>query len=381
VTIVVVGAGVVGCAIAYELASRGARVRVLDERGIGLGATQASAGMLAPYTEGHIAALRTLGVESLARYPRFVERARADAGLSIEYERTGSIHVAADAAEHAQLCATAAALRAEGVAHTLLSPADAIAFEPHLRKDLAAALHIHDHGYVAPAALTRALAEAARRKGAVFQTTAVTAIAGGSAPRLDTASGCVEADAIVVSAGSWSARFAGVGVQKATGAGEAATSHPYTGSSASAVKPIRGQLVQLRLDARPAARVVWGSGCYLVPWRDGTVLAGATVEDVGFDETATASGVMHLLQESTRLLPILREAVFEDVRVGLRPMTADELPAIGPSSTMRQVFYATGHYRNGVLLAPLTAALTADLVLDGREGPELPLVRPRRLGL
>ena len=145
-TIVVVGAGVVGCAVAYELASRGARVRVLDQRGVGLGATQASAGMLAPYTEGHIAALRTLGIESLARYPRFVERVRVDSGMPVEYDRTGSVHVAVGAAEHAQLCATAAALRAEGVAHTLLGPADALAFEPHLRNDLAAALHIHDHG-------------------------------------------------------------------------------------------------------------------------------------------------------------------------------------------------------------------------------------------
>jgi glycine oxidase len=380
VKIVVVGAGVVGCAIAYELTLRGARVRVLDERGVGLGATQASAGMLAPYTEGHIAGLRRLGIQSLGRYERFVERVRADSGHSIEYERTGSVHVAVTVAEQAQLCATATALRGEGVAHTVLEAQDVLALEPQLRADVAGALHIHDHGYVAPAALTRALAEAATRHGAVFQPTRVNSIEGGATPSVDTDRGRLEGDAIIVSAGSWSG-FLSRHAAAESPTDEDAARATRMPNSRSAVKPIRGQLLQLRLEARPASHILWGSGCYLVPRQDGTVLAGATVEDVGFAETATASGVMHLLRESTRLLPILRHAAFDEVRVGLRPMTADELPAIGPSSTMRQVFYATGHYRNGVLLAPLTAALAADLVLDGRAGPELSLVRPDRLGL
>jgi glycine/D-amino acid oxidase-like deaminating enzyme len=115
--------------------------------------------------------------------------------------------------------------------------------------------------------------------------------------------------------------------------------------------------------------------------RDGVVLAGATVEDAGFDESATSEGVQQLLQASMRLMPSLSEAMFEEVRVGLRPMTPDELPAIGASSTMPHVFYATGHYRNGVLLAPLTARLVADLVLDGRADEDLVALRPERLGL
>jgi glycine/D-amino acid oxidase-like deaminating enzyme len=147
------------------------------------------------------------------------------------------------------------------------------------------------------------------------------------------------------------------------------------------VKPIRGQLVQLKAATRAASRVIWGSQCYMVPWLDGSVLIGATVEDAGFDEASTAAGVAALLAAGMRVLPALGTAAFEAVRVGLRPMTADELPAIGRSSTMRNVFYATGHYRNGVLLAPLTALLIADLVMDGRERPELALVRPGRIGL
>jgi glycine/D-amino acid oxidase-like deaminating enzyme len=127
--------------------------------------------------------------------------------------------------------------------------------------------------------------------------------------------------------------------------------------------------------------VIWGEHCYLVPWEDGSVLVGATSEDVGFDERATTAGVGMLLDRGTELLPELTAAFFDDVRVGLRPATPDELPIIGPSSTMRGVFYATGHYRNGVLLAPLTALAIADLVLEGRERPELVLVHPARFGL
>jgi thiazole synthase len=126
---------------------------------------------------------------------------------------------------------------------------------------------------------------------------------------------------------------------------------------------------------------VWSDDCYVVPWRDGTVLVGATIENVGFAEHTTADGVQRLLNAAAELMPLLREARFEDARAGLRPKTPDELPVIGRSSTMPHVFYAAGHYRNGVLLAPLTAALVADLVLEGRERPELALVRPDRFGL
>jgi glycine/D-amino acid oxidase-like deaminating enzyme len=168
---------------------------------------------------------------------------------------------------------------------------------------------------------------------------------------------------VIVAAGSWS------------------TSLDAVRAVPEAVKPIRGQLLQLRLPDRCAERVVWGSDCYLVARRDGSVLAGATVEDVGFDERATSSGVQQLLHGALALMPALGGAAFEEVRVGLRPKTRDELPAVGASSTMPHVFYATGHYRNGVLLAPLTARLVADLVLEGKADHDLGPLQPGRLGL
>jgi glycine oxidase len=362
VKVTIAGAGVIGCAIAYELASRGAHVRVLDARGPGGGATRASAGILAPYIEGHDPALRQMGVRSLALYDEFLDRVSRDGDVEVEYERRGTLQVALTLDEANRLKRTARSFGDAGIEHGLLDSGEVRRREPALTAEAIAGLETPEQGYVAPGDLTRALAAAAMRLGATFDIGSALAVESGAAARLRTASGVIESDVVILAAGSWSTGIDGV-------------------RPAEAVKPIRGQLLQLRLPQRPATHVVWGDDCYLVSRRDGVVLAGATVEDVGFDERATAVAVRQLLRASMRLMPSLCDAVFEEVRVGLRPMTRDELPAIGASSTMPHVFYATGHYRNGVLLAPLTAMLMADLVLNGRVDEDLSSVRPDRLGL
>jgi glycine oxidase len=349
VTITVVGAGIVGLAIAFELASRGADVRIVDPRGAGLGATRASAGILAPYIEGHSEELRALGVAGLSHYDAFVARVAAEAGHAIEYRRNGTLQIARDEVEVETLVALAARLEAGGIVHELMDPAAARRLEPAVGASLAA-LHIPDHGYVGVRGFVVALLEALARRNAAIEERQV--------QKVDE----LEADAVVVAAGSWSADVA-------------------LGGPRVPVRPIRGQLLQLRL-ARPAiTRTIWGDRCYVVPWLDGSVLIGATVEDVGFDERPTAAGVRLLLDPATELVPELAAAPIEEVRVGLRPATSDELPVVGASATMRRVFYATGHYRNGVLLAPLTALGIADLILDGRERPERAAARPGRFGL
>jgi len=361
VRVTVVGGGVIGCAVAHALASRGAAVTVVDMRGAGRGATQASAGILAPYIEGHIDALLRLGVNSLALYDEFVRRVSADAQQPIEYERSGSLHVAKNDAAAMELAIAARRFAHAGVAHQLMPAADARRLEPALSPRMVSALLLPDHGYVRAAELTSALLAAAIHHGAQMRVGHIEEIrAENNSCTVESSSGRLESDAVVVAAGSWSGRVA-----------------PLTPP----VRPVRGQLLHLRFDKRPVSRVVWGTDCYLVPWRDGSLLVGATVEDVGFDETATAAGVARLLESSADLLTATPEARFDAVRVGLRPGTPDELPLIGPSSTMPGVYYATGHYRNGILLSPLTARLVADLVLDGRRDPDLELVRPDRFGL
>jgi glycine oxidase len=363
VNITIAGAGVVGCAIAYELAARGARVRVLDGRAPGGGATRASAGILAPHIEGHDPRLLALGLRSLGLYDEFLARVARDSGESVEYERNGTIQIAVNPDQANRLKRAARSLGDARVEHELLDATGVPRVEPAVTAAAVAGLHIPMHGSVAAGDLTRALAAAAMRQSAIFDVGSVVAVEGGATARVRTTGEIIESDAVVIAAGSWSTSLDGV------------RAAPQT------VKPIRGQLLQLRLPQRPGQHVIWGSDCYLVPRRDGVVLAGATVEDVGFDERATSSGVQQLLEAAMALMPALRDAAFEEVRVGLRPKTGDELPAVGASSTMPQVFYATGHYRNGVLLAPLTARLVADLVLNGETDPDLGIVEPRRLGL
>jgi glycine oxidase len=225
-------------------------------------------------------------------------------------------------------------------------------------------LLVPQHGYVGVDAFVAALEAASIRGGVTFETDPVERIEHRShALEVRTASVTVGADAVVVAAGSWSGRV------------------PMSPALPPPVRPIRGQLLHVAFSAPPLTRVVWGARAYLVPWLDGTVLIGATSEDVGFDESATVEGVRRLLEAAGELLPGVYGARFLGVRVGLRPATSDELPIVGASSTMRGVYYATGHYRNGVLLAPLTALMLADLLLEGRERAELSLVRPARFGL
>ncbi|MSO81738.1 MAG: glycine oxidase ThiO [Acidobacteria bacterium] len=362
--VTIVGAGIVGYAIAYELAVQGAHVRLVDPRGSGQGATRASAGVLGPYIEGHSAPLLRLGLCALDHYDDFIARVSADAQRRIEYRRSGTLQVARSDGEARRLEQAAQTLSAAGVSHTSLDGDEARRLEPSLAEGIRAGLLVPQHGYVGVATLMSALVEAARRHGATLSTARVNGIdlRAGSLT-VETSEDTFASDAVVLAAGSWSGAIL------------------MTPAVSPPVRPVRGQLLHLRFARPPLSRVVWGTATYLVPWEDGSVLVGATVEDAGFDERVTAAGVHQLLEGAVALLPVARSATFDEARAGLRPATADELPIIGRSSTMRDVYYATGHYRNGVLLAPLTATMIADLVLHGRARGELALVRPDRFGL
>ena len=361
--VIVIGAGIIGCAVACELGRRGASVRVIESRSVGSGATQASAGILAPYTEAdRPGPLRTLCAESLGLWDGFVARAVADSGRDVLYERTGTLEVVTDEASLQRLEQTRAALASAGVECRLLTAREARAAEPSLGVAVAGALLVPSHGFVGVATLMEALREGgAARYGVSFLTDRparrVQASSDGEMV-VETAAGTLTGDAVVLAAGSWSGGAAG--------------------DEALPVRPVRGQLLQLAWSGRPPARVVWAPSCYVVPWPGGSLLVGATVEDVGFDERATVAGVAGLIEAVAGVLPAARDAGFEAVRVGLRPGTPDDLPVVGRSAAAPGLVYATGHYRNGVLLAPLTARLVADLVLDGREDPLLAAVSPAR---
>ena len=364
--IIVVGAGIVGCAIAHELARRGASVEIIDERPVGMGATQASAGVLAPYIEAREGSpLLDLTVRSLELYDTFIERVTAETGAAVSYRRTGTIDIATSETALRALRETAAVLARRGVPALLLDAQTVRAEEPQLGDGAIGGLLIESHGFVAAADLTRALAAAARRCGAQL-------IEGSRVRRIsrlhgdmivDTDRGSLIGNAVVVAAGSWSGEIAIDGV-----------------SATVPVRPVRGQLLQLHWVGTPLRRVTWSSRCYLVPWDDGSLLVGATVEESGFDERTTVAGVRELLEAVSTIVPRAWNAGFLGARAGLRPATADDLPVIGASVALPGLMYATGHYRNGVLLAPLTAQLVADAMLENRLDPLLTAVSPSRFG-
>lgn len=365
IDIVVVGAGVVGCAIAYELARRGASVRIVDDRLPGMGATQASAGVLAPFIEARDGGpILELTARSLTLFDAFVSQVVED-GETVAYERTGTLDVALQGDSMRQFAATARMLAARGIEAELLDPARVREHEPELSKEAVGGLLIPTHGFVRAAELTRALASAAGRRGAKFveDGRALRIASSGDQMTVRTSTSTLTADRVVLAAGSWA------GQVDVAGARDRAP-----------VTPIRGQLLHLGWSGPPLRRVIWGERCYMVPWTDGTVLAGATVEDAGFDEHTTAAGVHDLIEAASDLVPRTWTTSFIGARAGLRPATPDHLPIIGPSTVLPNLIYATGHYRNGVLLSALTAQLVADLLLDQVVDPLLQFTEPGRFG-
>ena len=363
--VVVVGAGVIGCAVAYELARRGARVQVVDRREVGQGATQASAGVLAPYiTEHEGSQLIELGARSLELYDEFVARIVEDSGSTVQYARTGTLEVVTDDASLVRLMAIGDRHRANGIEVECLDAQSAREAEPKLADHVRGGLLVHPHGFVGASDLTAALRRASGAHGVSFATatSAVKVSPEGDSLRVETSGDGWSCDGVVLAAGSWSGQVEIVGAQPVP------------------VRPVRGQLLHLGWPGALLNRVVWAERCYLVPWTNGSVLAGATEEEVGFEERATVAGVQQLIDMTCELVPEATKAWFKQVRVGLRPCTPDNLPVIGPSAHVPGLVYATGHFRNGVLLAPLTAALVSDLMLDQRRDPAIEIVSPSRFG-
>jgi glycine oxidase len=347
--VLVIGAGIIGCAVARELSARGIAVIVIDDRMPGGGATQASAGMLAPYVEAHEEGpLRDLCVRSLDLYDDWIAAVRRESGLDIEYRRIGTLEVALDPDHASDLQRTAGT---DPVARVWLDSDSARREHPALGS-IAGALHTPVHGYVAAPQLTAALVAAAEARGATFRRARVRRVhRNGREIEVETSGGPVRGGCVVLAAGAWMNDI------------------EVEGTRLPPLKPWRGQLLHLDWHGRPIDTIIWGPECYIVPRVDGSLLVGATVEDVGFDERATAAGIRDLLDAACELLPEGWGATFLGVRVGLRPATPDELPVIGPDRAIDGLIHASGHFRNGVLLAPITAAVIGDWIQNQTRDP------------
>ena len=355
-----IGAGIIGCAIARELAVGGARVTVLEMSQIASGATQASAGVLAPYIEAPARGpLLDLTSRSLSMYEHFIESLAAE-GAPVEYRRSGSLEFAHDTASVNRLRDEQRLFPDQ---LQWLDREAARACEPSVYEGIEGALLAPAHGYVRVPQLVAALARSAAAHGAVIRTgTRVTGIRqspAGLAVDID-GGGFVTSPHVVLASGSWGDVL------------------PIERGRPQGIRPVRGQLLRIGWDGPPITRVLWGAECYIVPWRDGTLLVGATVEDVGFDQRTTLAGVRDLMDAACALLPRAWRATLLEARAGLRPGSSDGLPVVGPSGTIEGLTYAVGHYRNGILLTPLTARIVADWITSGQRDPALAMMRPDR---
>jgi len=350
---VVVGGGVIGLSCAWRAAQRGAGVLVLERSRPPAGATRVAAGMLAPVGEltfGEPELLQmTLSAAEL--YPEYVAELEAASGIGTGFERTGALHVALDRDEAAELRRVHDLQRSLGLEAEWLSPSRCRELEPGLTPSFHGGVLAAGEGAIDPRALTASLLAALEGAGVELRTEVEVeaAILDG-----DGVAGIRTADGAELTAGA---------VVLATGA-DAGESPWLPEAARPPVRPVKGQVLELRPrggEPPPCERILGSERVYLVPRGDGRLIVGATVEEQGFDTAVTAGGVHELLREAYRLLPDVAEMELIDAAAGLRPGTPDNLPRIGPSP-VEGLLWATGHFRNGILLAPLAAEAIAGML-------------------
>ncbi len=348
--VAIAGGGLIGSAIALELAQAGLRVTVFDRQQPGREASWAGAGILSPAPESpSMIPMVPLGKASLALYPEFVATVEEISGESAGFRPSGILETlfARDAAR--ELSTLVALHRGLGLACEPLQVEEARELEPALSEDVQAAALRPEEASVDNRALTKAVLEAARRSGVEIRAgCGVDAIwrGGGRCMGVIASGERIAAAHVVVAAGCYSAGIAGV-------------------EGYAPVKPARGQIVALRCKRVRIERVLWSERAYLVPRNDGRILVGATLEYVGFEKRVTAGGLQGLLDAAIEIVPELRNAEIVETWSGLRPDSPDHLPILGPTD-IEGLIIATGHFRSGILLAPVTARLIREWITEQR---------------
>ncbi|MGA5816455.1 glycine oxidase ThiO [Kitasatospora sp. NPDC094028] len=363
--VLVIGGGIIGLAVAWRTAQRGAGTVIVVDPAPGGGAAGVAAGMLAPVTElqyGEEPLLR-LGMASNERYAAFAaELSEASGGLDTGYRRCGTIAVALDSDDRAELRELHAFHQRLGLDSTWLTGREARRLEPMLAPGVRGGLHVADDHQVDPRRLLEALVVACEgAKVLLHRAEAVELLVeDGRAVGARLGSGeTVTADRVVLAAGPHSHRLAGLPEDVLP-----------------AIRPVKGQVLRLGIPdayrpflSRNVRAVVRGQHIYLVPRENGELVVGATTEEQGYDTTVTAGGVYELLRDAHELVPGITELPLLETSAGLRPGSPDNAPLLGPTS-LPGLVATTGHYRNGVLLTPVTADLLADYLTTG-EVPEL----------
>ena len=354
--IVLIGGGVIGLSIAYELATRGASVRVLDQSQLGQESSWAGAGMITPGNPAGAKSPETrLRAESFVRWPDWAARLREETGVDTGFARCGGIELSPSRSA-ADIAAIAAKFQSEGVRAERMGSRELRELEPNLNPELGDAVHVPDYCQVRNPRLLRALLAACAARG--VQLSPGTAVIGfeRSGQRIAsvrTSNEIISGNQFVVCSGAWS------------------QSVLYQAGCKIRVEPVRGQIVLLEALPLPTRRIIEVGARYLVPRADGHLLIGSTEEWAGFEKRNTAEAVAELIRFGVELVPSLKSARFERCWSGLRPSSPNGLPYLGQVPDTENLFVAAGHFRAGLMLSPITAVLLRQLLLG--EQPALAL--------
>jgi glycine oxidase len=350
----VIGGGIIGCAIAWRLGQNGMRVVVIERGENGCEASWAAGGMLAPLAEAHHAdAFFELAVASRAMYADFACELHKSTGIDIEYRTEGTLYLALSAADEEELEQRWQWQHEAGLNLKKLSAECVRKLEPALNPELRWALRFPDDHQVNNRRLMKALIAATRKAGVEFwtHTTATDlAIANSRVIGLATTRGEVKTSTIIVAAGCWSSLL---------------RVNDHGPIKDFLVEPVRGQMIALEMPVPALQHVVYSNRSYLVPRLSGVVIAGSTTEQVGYDKRITAGGLASIIDRAIEIAPVLSNQILVETWAGLRPRTKDEWPILGSDPRISGLVYATGHYRNGILLTPVTAQAISEFVARG----------------
>jgi glycine oxidase len=371
---VIVGGGVIGCSIAWRLSQAGLRVVVVERGSIGKEASWAAGGILSPLAEADCADdFFHLCAASRAGYPDFARELREASGMDIEYRTDGTIYLALTDEDEEELEGRWQWQHAAGLNVKRLNPDCVRKLEPMVNERLRWALKFPDDHQVDNRRMIKALEVAGRRSGVTFLThTEVISLSldGEQVRGVITARNELKAKIVIIAAGSWSSM---IGAHR----GEPGFERYFS------IEPIRGQMLALEMAELPLHHIVYSRRAYLVPRHSGYVIAGSTIEDAGFDARVTAGGIGSIIERTLEIAPALADRVIVETWAGLRPKVnrayfRDEWPVLGEDARIRGLIYVTGHYRNGILLTPITARTISELILRGESSHNIAPFSPLR---
>jgi glycine oxidase len=364
---IIVGGGVIGLAIARALALRGVRrVTLIERASLGAQASSAAGGMLAPQSEADCAdQFFALACASRDLYPKFAEALREETGTDIELERTGTLYLAFSETDEREIEHRYSWQRSAGLAVERLTASEARELEPCISPHVRGALSFPQDVQVENRRLIAALATSIEKHGVNLLTeTNVESLVTerGQITGVASSRGRISAPVVVVACGAWTSFL----------------TSPNDSVPPVQIEPVRGQMLCFETNPRLARHVIYSPRGYLVPRLDGRLLAGSTTEHTGFEKRVTAGGLQAITSHALEIAPALSGLPLIDSWAGLRPRAADDWPLLGECSEVRGLFYATGHYRNGILLAPITGELIAEQITTNITPPQLQAFGPAR---